>query len=734
MAQVQTARFPMNGPLWDEEVVPALRKRLESESRTLAKRMSAVSLSSQDDHFVSMHTDPTSALTYTSGGDNQTSPFLQSNASVGARTRYDPSDPRTSLDRILAVKSRAQNGYTAAPIKNEAPSPEPLPTFPRSRTYSQPYLSDLPNGKRPKTNTSTHTNGTSKFPRSPDSRPTRIPQPASRSPPALSLSPSASNGGPIPNGYHQYTTPPQDQYYEQASPYSENSPHTPIAIPRNHVNNTPNMNVGLGLLNETPPFNPASASSSITPSHYAEHEDEARPRASVESEERPFEHWYRGEVSRNGGVGELRVGRRQEMLEIANYGHTLRARERERREDGKRRKRADSVSGITGNGDVGRARERESLFLDEEDARGIGRVLDEAPLTDFEESEGGHHEAAYGGYEDSQEGDDVFPRGRDMSNGSMSPPPPVPRSSHDVRSTTPTPTAIQQPQQRPSSRNAIVPPSRIPARSRQSSESRVTTPTPMIRGPSETPSTPSASTSKSVSPPPTRQRQPSKPATPAGRGTPKSRTAASKATKAKTLASKKELEAEAKRRSVAYYPSPGEDGDETMIDAIPEWTQPVPRRGNWDDVVLPVVARKNGLEEHYEKADGNPTPRKVDTTIAPAPGTFGFDHSKYRPPRGDGEPELIPMDEFGRPTPQTRHVSLSEDDELSNTLVSNPTSHDQTRLPVRTSPSPAPFSDYAPMRVGEKNALGAAMTGQGGQQQLQDEKDEGGGCCKCIIM
>jgi hypothetical protein len=49
--------------------------------------------------------------------------------------------------------------------------------------------------------------------------------------------------------------------------------------------------------------------------------DGMAPRPSVDSKERPFEHWYRGEVSRNGGVGELRVGRRMEMLEIASYGH-----------------------------------------------------------------------------------------------------------------------------------------------------------------------------------------------------------------------------------------------------------------------------------------------------------------------------------------------------------------------------------------------------------------------------
>jgi hypothetical protein len=50
--------------------------------------------------------------------------------------------------------------------------------------------------------------------------------------------------------------------------------------------------------------------------------DSATPRPSIDPEERPFEHWYRGEVSRNGSVGELRIGRHMEMLEIANYGQT----------------------------------------------------------------------------------------------------------------------------------------------------------------------------------------------------------------------------------------------------------------------------------------------------------------------------------------------------------------------------------------------------------------------------
>lgn len=76
------------------------------------------------------------------------------------------------------------------------------------------------------------------------------------------------------------------------------------------------------------------------------------------------------------------------------------------------------------------------------------------------------------------------------------------------------------------------------------------------------------------------------------------------------------------------------------------------------------MARKKGLDGLYEQADGSPKPKKVEEPRAPvrsrvrctllcslmckcvlqAPGTFGWDHSKYRPP-----PDDIQKDEFGRP-------------------------------------------------------------------------------------
>lgn len=562
--------------------------------------MSAISLSSQDEaqSFAIL------AETETRGRPAPTSPFLQSNAPTRMSLQNDESEPTL----------RVNNGSAKKP---------PLPSFQRSRTYSQPYLSDLPNGK-----TRLKSSGyKSTSPRPADVKPTRIPKPSH-----------------IPNGsLYQYnpTNYPYQSPEVHAAPETRsiNSSRSNIALP-----NRQNPH----LLNETPPFKPESMSSHHGHEQYDQSHDPPG-RASIDSVERPFEHWYRGEVSRNGGVGELRVGRRQEMLEIANYGHTLRAKaartqnildgaQEERQGMRHNRKRAGSVSGIDA--------KRGSLYLNDEDANQVKRVLDEDPPTDLD-GEGVYASdlgSASGHYmpSEAQRGYDFV---GDLSTVS------APMYNYDPyereresRSATPTSSS----QHRSSSRQQSGPPTRIPGppRQSQSSESRGPTPTPthISRGSSEPP--PAPSTSKTPSPPPVRQRQPSKPskptpttakrgASPAATPTPKkSRTAASKATRAKTLASRKELEAEAKRRSVAYYPTPAEE--DMSMDAIPSWTQPVPRQGNWDEVhflcffngkstenlicvqvVLPVVARKKGLDGHYEHADGNSQPRKRQSAIEP---------------------------------------------------------------------------------------------------------------------
>lgn len=63
----------------------------------------------------------------------------------------------------------------------------------------------------------------------------------------------------------------------------------------------------------------------------------------------------------------------------------------------------------------------------------------------------------------------------------------------------------------------------------------------------------------------------------------KSRATVSKATRAKVSATRKEQDDQLNRKSVAYYPTPTGQGDDDMADAIPSWTQPVHREGNWDE-------------------------------------------------------------------------------------------------------------------------------------------------------
>lgn len=531
--------------------------------------MSAISLSSLDEaqSFAML------AEADTRGRPAPTPPFLQSNASTGAaHSSLQTDEPRMSTDRTLPSSSSRVNGSAS---KKKAPSP----SFQRSRTYSQPYLSDLPNGK-----TRSKASGyKSTSPRPADAKPTRIPK-ASRGPSSIS---SHGHTPPMPNGnVYQYT--PTDPYQ---SPDLHVVPET-LSINSSRSNIAVSSRQNPHLLNETPPFKPGSMSS-VAPSHYG-HDDPpeiAPARVSTDSVERPFEHWYRGEVSRNGGVGELRVGRRQEMLEIANYGHTLRTKAANTRtatqnvlDDGHgrrhHRKRADSVSGIEA--------KRGSLYLDDEHARQIGRVLDEDPPTDLDgEGDASDIGSASEHYVEAHRGYDFAQDVGDFSMVSA----PMPQAHYEPReSRSVTPTSSSQ-HRASSSRQQNMPPTRIPGPPRQSSESRGPTPTQMSRGSSEPP--PAPSTSTTPSPPPVRQRQPSRPtpaSTSAKRGaspasTPaskKSRTAASRATRAKTLASRKELEEEEKRRSVAYYPTPAEE--DMSVDAIPSWTQPVPRQGNWDEV------------------------------------------------------------------------------------------------------------------------------------------------------
>ncbi|KAK6995983.1 hypothetical protein R3P38DRAFT_3073726 [Favolaschia claudopus] len=635
MALTQSARLPGSGPSWDDEVVPALRKRLEGESRILSKRIStALSISSLE----------------------EAEPAYQPRPSVSSQNK----PPRTPKS----------NGATTSPKQ-------------RARTYSQPKLSEFA-----ATANKSRSPDSSARTQYADSKPTRIPKAA------RTLNGAGSNG---------YTSPPPPASLDLQRPSDASA--TFLAAPAKLLLKQPSQDTihiplrqTSGLLNEPPPFMPGPESTNS-------HDDHAPPRPSNDSEERPFEHWYRGEVSRNGGVGELKHGRRAEMLEIANYGHTLKQKQALRDAEAtsvsqRRRKRSESTAALDSR--------RESLHLDDAHANNIARVLDEGPLTDV----------------DAEMSDvEYYSQNLDISTSSA----PLPDHQR-YGSTTPTP--------------------QTPRATRIPSPRNITpTPPPAIqRGRSEPPSFPASSSASPASrqTPTSSSKRAATASPPAGSSSAKKpRAAATPKAKPKPQTKRAQTVDDKNRRSVAYYPSPGEDGEEDLADAIPTWTQPIkPQTGRWDDVVLPVVARKKGLDGLYEQADGSPKPKtQDDTPVEPAAGTFGWDHSKYRPPRDHND---ISMDEFGRPVDNT--IPPEEEERLAfghGRPLYPPTEHERQPVgPRQLAPaqqnhnrsSAPPFSDYT---VGPRDALTEVdLEAQKQQQQMppHDDEEGGAGCCKCVVM
>lgn len=232
---------------------------------------------------------------------------------------------------------------------------------------------------------------------------------------------------------------------------------------------------------------------------------------------------------------------------------------------------------------------RGSVYFDEERIAALGRVLDESPLTDFEDDPTSDV-ASISSF--SRVNHNFLPGVGDISTTSaatvVSPTQLTNVHEEDVEVTTP---RFEDRSTTPTQQTARgqYPPTRIPGRSRRSSDSRSGTPSTMNTTRSTNLST--SSTSKTPSPPliaPSGNRsvsgssmsgpggkKPSAPSTPTGK-----RRAPVKSLKGKqappTIA-KKEAP-----RETAQYPSPGDEED--MAYAIPSWTQPVPRTGNWDEV------------------------------------------------------------------------------------------------------------------------------------------------------
>lgn len=530
-------------------------------------------------------------------------------------------------------------------------------SFQRSRTYSQPDSAAKMNTVR-----STSNSGG----RPSDPKPTRIPKPAARRDANYSSSNGNGNGttpvAPQYNTFPSSSSPPQhhlhqsefggvDEGYYDGRGEAVSSYLTTSSTSRSIQGLAEGRSV-TGLLNESPPFPPSSSATSLaqhTPSmngHYdpgaskssaggggggpgegAAWMDAAPSRQSMESEEQPFEHWYRGEVSRNGGVGELRVGKRQEMLDIANYGHMIRAQNAKRKATPEewvqhqtgmhrgvggdhrpiqaktssrtRRKRAGSIGGLEEAGRV-----RGSVYFDEEGMNAVGRVLDENPLTDLDDdytsdvaslssfSRGVNHDYIPGVGDISTTTPPVHASASATSNSNITVEDleaTTPRP--DDRSTTPTPMSHSQ-----RAGSGQYPPSRIPApsQSRRSTDTRSGTPSTLNTSTRSMNASTSSTSTKTPSPPlvtpatsGTRsvsgQSLTASQSGSAGRKGPSPVSPQKRRAPTKSLRGKQTPIVLPKRQSVGQYPLAPGDGED-MADAIPSWTQPIPKTGNWDEV------------------------------------------------------------------------------------------------------------------------------------------------------
>lgn len=540
---------------------------------------------------------------------------------------YNEPSTASGLSQRTAASSKPsaipRPSTSTRPVDLQTEVPLKPPVSKRPRTYSQPFLYDTTaNGVQPTMPASSSPRAESpSTSRIQDVRPTRIPVPRGRSPSFSSSTIIQPNGaahkngltangpttdslitngittnGPIANGHHLALVSTALYGHEPSPP----SPDTPPVLQHQHS----------AILRERAPFGTVTAPTATSHGHYA-----PPPRASRDSDEGQFEHWYRGDTSRNGGVGELRVGRRTEMLEIASYGHTFAVPPASRAGSRLDAPARDTLPGRRRAGSVGA---RRSFYMeDDADARAHGRVLDEAPLTDVDMSgddvgrgassdSGGEDDPADTTYTYSYTNHAPQPAA-DLSAASLSPTAYSPNTSYNGRGTpspSPHPTAkknapVQESRQKPA---VAAQPKMSPPLTRG-----ITEPIP-ARANATSPQQP-----RSVA---SRQPQTLSPGSrghaksPAGKGGPTSTKKASKT----VTPSRRRVEA---RRSIGEYPAPADgegEGDDSLADAIPTWSEPR-ARGDWDEVVLPAVARKKGLDKEYDAADGSPKPKRVGETV-----------------------------------------------------------------------------------------------------------------------
>ncbi|KAI0265550.1 hypothetical protein BC834DRAFT_877431 [Gloeopeniophorella convolvens] len=170
-----------------------------------------------------------------------------------------------------------------------------------------------------------------------------------------------------------------------------------------------------------------------------------------------------------------------------------------------------------------------------------------------------------------------------------------------------------------------------------------------------------------------------------------------------------------------------------MADAIPTWTQAVSPSGNWDEVVLPVVARKRGMDAFYTTADGRQAVRAPARVPEPAPGTFGYDYTKYRARRNTRElaPDGEALELQTLPPPQAEPQAQSQP-QVQPQVRQQPEQLAREHARRAQTASPAPFAHYQAQPV----PVPALTTADLVPGAAPDDADDGGGagCCKCVVM
>ncbi|KAH7337031.1 hypothetical protein B0J17DRAFT_718934 [Rhizoctonia solani] len=659
-------------PTWGEQIVPVLRKRLEHESRALTKRMSQPPPPDDIRLPVSRTTSEQERPSHIPR------PSMQSMVSDETPRRTRPrthSTPRP-FDRDMLTPASSRS---ASPAVTTTPRPSRIPTRPRA-------------GSRPIP---------TEFPPSPD--------------PSPDLWPVAENA-------IQLTPPTPDR------PAHRRKRDTFVPPP-------PDDNDEI-LFDEPAPF-------TINANSLA-------GRSSIDE----YEHWYRGEGrgggGRNGGRGEIRIATRTEMLEIASFGHPPSRNNSHGHAYGEFGWRSKAYDDST----IG----TRFKWPDENGEN----VLDEAPLTDLDDMDTESYNPG------SQEARSIEVRSIESQHQDMLS---EGHTLEDVRSIE----LGSEPDGRPDPVTPVKPlPSRI-ARAVSPPVGPGTSTTSLVSRPgrSPTPSKARSPVSKVQSPPRKAQSPPPKTAqspkakTPGRRGTNASATPKSPSSRAGTSQLSPKPGSTPKTPRIGAAASPARNntspsprarvqssstkstgtkrtkklsttdsaGPHSLADAIPQIppAQQIPDDGNWDDVVLPTIARKlQGVD--VVMIERKPM-EDIEEPIPPAPGTFGYQERererKAREQRRDSGTEL---EEFGAWDGAIRKPKAVEKAE------------ERKRAEERNkAPSPPPFSDYTPVppvvkppEPIPKPVMQPMVISEGDLRQSMPDrhKDDShdSGCCKCVVM